>query len=254
MTVTLIILAHPERRSFNGAWAEASDHASQALGHEVIWSDLCAMEFDPVERAAHYALEDQAAPFDVLKAQEAAATQNTLPNDVADEIEKVRRADRLIFHFPLWWFAPPAILKGWCERVLAHGALHSVDRRFDQGLCRGKRALFCVTTGSSAAESAHNGKEGDVRLLLWPLAYTLRYLGMTVLDPKIVHGVHGYQRGADALALQDRLAEVINTQAELISTFDERPAIAFNADDEFDEDGRLRSDANSHSPFIRHER
>jgi NAD(P)H dehydrogenase (quinone) len=251
MPTTLIVLAHPDQRSFNAQWARASADASAALGHDVIWSDLYALGFDPAERAAHY---DHPAeiPFDPLKAQ-AHAAATALPADVAAEVDKLRHADRIIFHFPLWWFSPPAMLKGWCDRALAHGALHTTAERFDTGMLRGKKALFCVTTGSSTDESAHNGKEGDVTLLLWPLAYTLRYVGMTVLQPVCVHGVHGYHRGARATALADGLGQVLERQATLIAGFDALPEITFNADADFDAKGRLRADRPSVTPFIRHD-
>ena len=253
MPTTLVILAHPDPRSFNGTWAEATRAASEAAGHEVLWSDLVSMGFDPVERAAHYAATDPAASFDPLKAQEAAAASGRLPPDVTSEIDKLRRADRVVFHFPVWWFAPPAILKGWLDRVLAHGETHSVGARFDKGQFRGRKALFCVTTGSSADESAHNGKEGDIRMLLWPMAYTLRYLGFSVVEPKIVHGVHGYHRDARKTALDARLREFLDSHATLIAAFDTLPLMPFNADTDFDADGRLKSDAPSNSRFIRHE-
>ena len=254
MTTTLIVLAHPEPGSFNGAWAQATKKASQDLGHTVLVSDLTAMNFDPVESSRHYPHWSSDTPFDVLVAQEDAAKTNALPGDVSAEIDKVRRADRVVFHFPLWWFAPPAILKGWFDRVFAHGALHSVDRRFDDGCCLGKKALFCVTSGSREAESELNGKEGDVQMLLWPSAYTLRYLGFTVLVPEVVHGVHGYHRGAARKELQGRLQAVLKTQADRMAAFDERPTLQFNRDSDFDEDGRLKPEHPSHSFFIRQPR
>ncbi len=153
----------------------------------------------------------------------------------------------------MWWFAPPAILKGWCDRALAHGALHRVDARFDAGLSRGKKVLFCVTTGAKAAEAAHNGKEGDARLLLWPLAYTMRYLGFDVLAPRFVHGVHGYFKEARRDALETRLSQVLADQAQVVAQFDALPRIAFNADTDFDEEGKLRADRPSYGPFIRHD-
>ena len=244
---TLIVLAHPERRSFNGAWADATRKAAKGLGHEVLWSDLSA--FDPVERAGHY--DDPSVPFDVLKTQEAASAAGALPGDVEAEITKLERADRVFFHFPLWWFAPPAVLKGWFERVLAHGRTHDTDNRFDRGRFRGKAALFCVTTGASAVESGPDGKEGDTRLHLWPAAYTLRYLGFDVLEPVLVHGVHGYHKGERQEALQDRLKSVLAGQGDLVAGFDDLPRMRFNADDEFDGAGRLKPDAPSHSLFIR---
>ena len=111
MTTTLIVLAHPEPTSFNADWARATAGAVEAAGEKVIWSDLYALGFDAAERGAFYSDET---PFDPLKAQ----ATGDWPPDVAEEVEKIRAADNLIFHFPLWWFGPPAILKGWCDRVL----------------------------------------------------------------------------------------------------------------------------------------
>ena len=60
------------------------------------------------------------------------------------------RADLLILQFPLWWFGPPAILKGWFERVFTRGFGYMPGRKYDTGLMRGKRAMVSVTTGTSA--------------------------------------------------------------------------------------------------------
>ena len=252
MTTTLIVLAHPDPGSFNGAWAEASANACRALGHEVLKSDLCAMGFDAVEARAHFPGYAAGRTFDPLKAQEEAAEAGTIPADVAAEMDKLRHADLVIFHFPIWWFAPPAVLKGWFDRVLLHGQLHTVDQRFDAGLFRGRRALFCVTTGASAAECGPDGKEGDIELLLWPVAQTLRYLGFAVLQPEVANGVHGYFEGAEDQALRARLKAVLDGQQDLLAGLGTRPVVAFNRDDDFDAEGRLKPDSPSHSPFIRH--
>lgn len=250
MTTTLIVLAHPASTSFNAAWARASEEACRTLSDKVLMSDLYGLGFDPAERAAHYPPDVATDPLDVLKTQQAASETSALPQQVQTEVDKIRAANRIILHFPLWWFAPPAMLKGWCERVLVNGGLHDTDNRFDTGLFRGKSVLFCVTTGSKAAESAHNGKEGDVQMLLWPLAYTFRYLGFDVLRPRIVHGVHGYHKGAARDALQERLRDTLAEQRGLLENYATLPRLTFNADDEF-EGGQLRSVAPVHSLFIR---
>jgi len=253
---TLVVLAHPEQRSFNGSWAQASVKACEALSHTVLLSDLVATGFDPVEKKSHYKLlvDDQPdAPFDPLEFQDRAAKENAVPMEVYKEIEKIRAADRIIFHFPLWWFGPPAILKGWFDRCLLHGALHSSTQRFDTGMCRDKKALFCVTTGSSAAESSAAGKEGDARMLLWPLAYALRYLGFTVLQPCLIHGVHGFHDSGSKLKLEAKLKSGLIEQKQIMAGFDDLPEINFNPDTDFDESGVLKADAQSYSWFIRHD-
>ncbi|NCO20656.1 MAG: NAD(P)H-dependent oxidoreductase [Rhodobacterales bacterium] len=246
MPTTLVLLAHPEPASFNGAWARSSVDAARALGHDVLFSDLYASGFDPAECAGHYAKPPT--PFDPLKAQE----NNAPPPDVAGQIAQLARADRLILHFPMWWFAPPAMVKGWCDRVLAHGHLHDTAHRFDTGRLSRLEVLFCITTGGDAVESGPDGREGDWRLLLWPLAQTLRYVGATVKQPVAVHGVHGYHTGARRIALESRLAKTLADHFGLLANWAHRPAMPFNPDHDFDDEGRLRIDAPSHTPFIRH--
>ncbi len=89
-----------------------------------------------------------------------------------------------------------------------------------------------------------------MNLLLWPSAYTLRYLGFDVYVPEVVHGVHGYFEGAEEAALQARLAGVLAGQAGLVAGLSERPLMRFNADSDFDESGRLKAGAESFSTFI----
>jgi NAD(P)H dehydrogenase (quinone) len=249
LTETLIVTAHPNPGSFTGSWAKQTERACLAQGERVSRSDLVQQGFDPVERFDHYA---DHAGLDVLKCQEQAAQAGHLPADVAAEIAKVQAADRIILHFPIWWFGPPAILKGWCDRVLAHGAMHTSAERFDTGRHRDKTILFCVSTGSQASESGPDGREGDVRMLLWPLAYTFRYLGCRVAQPQIVHGVHGYWKDQKKAETEARLAAFLAAHSDVIRDFDQLPMMPFNADDAFDHDGRLRQDAPSVTPFITH--
>ncbi|MDU8911748.1 NAD(P)H-dependent oxidoreductase [Aestuariicoccus sp. MJ-SS9] len=242
MPRTLIVSAPPGPDSFTAAWAEASVAAAAGLGHDVTHLDLMAEGFDAVERASHYGLDG---PFDPLKVQES----HEPPADVAGHVDAVRAADLVILHFPIWWFGPPALIKGWCERVLMHGHLHDVDNRFDRGLCRGKTALFCVSTGAGAAEVGPRGKEGRLDLLLWPLAYTLRYCGFDVAAPEAAHGVHGYWTGDEKAELEQRLGAVLSGQKALIDGLPDRPRLRFHADSDFDDDGRLRAGITPLWPF-----
>ena len=61
---------------------------------------------------------------------------------------------------------------------------------------RQARAFLRDDRGERRRMRSRAGKEGDVHLLLWPLAYTLRYCGMAVHEPVLIHGVHGYFEGA----------------------------------------------------------
>ena len=247
MTTTLVLSVHPEPKSFTATWAAATLAAARRQGHKVLVSDLYELGFDPADRGSLYTAPF--ARFDPLKAQEEATMSRSLPLDVAREAGKLIDADLVVMHFPVWWFAPPAMLKGWLDRVLVHGLLHDVDHRFDRGRLRGKRALICATSGATAVEAGPSGLEGDVRLALWPLYMTLRYLGIGVYEPMILHGVHGYHEGEDKAELDDRLTRVLRAQNEVLATLPDRPLLTFNADGDFDAEGRLRPGAPVHWPF-----
>src|SRR5690348_9975968 len=140
-----IVLAHPEPRSYNAHLAEVARETLQAEGWGVTLSDLYAMGFDPCERAEHYAERQQPQRFDVQAEQRHASDQQRVPAAVAEEIEKLDRADLLILQYPMWWHLPPAMLKGWYDRVLIYGEVYTSKKRFEHGRFRGKRALLSVT-------------------------------------------------------------------------------------------------------------
>ena len=110
--------------------------------------------------------------------------------DPRREQERLRRADLLILQFPLWWGAPPAILKSWFERVLAYGFAYVDAHRFDTGLFRGRRALLSVTTGGTPERFAADGVYGEIERVLWPVRrLTLEYMGYEVDEPFVAYGV-----------------------------------------------------------------
>jgi NAD(P)H dehydrogenase (quinone) len=49
-----------------------------------------------------------------------------------DEIGSIDRADVLALQYPMWWHLPPAILKGWFDRVFAYGEVYGSQRRFER--------------------------------------------------------------------------------------------------------------------------
>jgi NAD(P)H dehydrogenase (quinone) len=249
-STVLIVLAHPERRIVLRRWAEASAAGAEAAGR-----GCCGPTSAPwasTRSRGRSATTSHAGRFDPLKAQEAAAAEGHLPARCRQaEVAKIELADMIVFHFPLWWFGPPAILKGWFDRCLIHGRIHDVDHRFDAGRMRGKRALFLRRPGRVRWNAVRAARRGRRAFCSGRMAYTLRYCGFDVAEPLTVHGVHGYFEGAEERALETRLAEVLADQARVIATLDRRPVMPFNADTDFDATGRLRPGAPSHSPFIR---
>lgn len=180
----LIVMAHPEPTSFNAALtAHAVKQLSEA-GHNVDVSDLYADNFNPVAGRHDFSTVADAARFHYQAEQSHAAQTGGFSEELAREQAKVLAADLLVLQFPLWWGGPPAILKGWLERVLAYGFAYVDGRRYETGLFKGKRAFLSVTTGGTEQRFGEDGPYGELEKVLWqPQHLTLEYMGYTVEEP-----------------------------------------------------------------------
>jgi NAD(P)H dehydrogenase (quinone) len=102
----LVLFAHPLSDSFNAAIHRTAVEALRAGGHEVDDLDLYAENFQPVLSA------DERRHYHDL-------SRNRIP--AAPYIERLQRAEAVIFMFPTWSFGMPAIMKGWFDRVMIPG-------------------------------------------------------------------------------------------------------------------------------------
>jgi NAD(P)H dehydrogenase (quinone) len=98
-----VVLAHPNPKSFCASIATTCVEELRGLGHAADLRDLYAMDFDPR-----------------LKAQEIAGDAGIHAGaDVAAERARLADVDSFIFVYPFWFNAPPAILKGYVDRVFS---------------------------------------------------------------------------------------------------------------------------------------
>lgn len=246
-----IVLAHPEPKSYNGHLARTAQSALHARGWTTTLSDLYAQGFDPCERAAHYPDALHPERFDAQAEQRHASDRGELPEAVRQEIAHLDAADLLILQFPLWWHMPPAMLKGWFDRVFAFGEVYRSNQRFEHGRFVGKRAMLSVTVGTSEATYGHDGRSGDIDLMLWPINFSLAYVGFTVLQHFVGYGVEGTLRYSDPAAIEARLAGIPQDWAKCLIEIDTRAVIPFNRMADWGADGRIKPDAPVYSPYIR---
>lgn len=98
----LLVYCHPRADSFTAAVRDTAIGSLTAAGHAVDLLDLYAEGFDPVmsagERGGYHTPNANRAP-------------------VAGHLARLKAAEGLIFVYPTWWYAQPAMLKGWLERV-----------------------------------------------------------------------------------------------------------------------------------------
>lgn len=184
----LIVFAHAEPQSFNGALYRTALENLQQAGHAVQTSDLHAMQFDPVsDRRNFTSVKDP--KYLKQQMEELYATEvGGFAPEIEAELRKVEGCDLMIWQFPLWWFGVPAILKGWVDRVFVMGRVYGGGRLYENGTFRGKRALLSLTTGGPAEAYAKGGFNGDIQAMLRPIQRgMLQFSGFDVLAPHIIY-------------------------------------------------------------------
>jgi NAD(P)H dehydrogenase (quinone) len=97
--------------------------------------------------------------------------------------------------------------------VLAYGAVYTSRKRFEKGRFVGKRAMLSVTVGTSRATYEHDGRSGDIDLMLWPVNFSPAYVGYEILRPYVAYGVEAGLRYSDPAAIEDRLGRSPRTSA-----------------------------------------
>ncbi|MGD1914629.1 MAG: NAD(P)H-dependent oxidoreductase [Phycisphaerales bacterium] len=186
----LIVHAHHEPKSFNGAMTARATKELEAAGHTVVVSDLYAMGFNPVSDRRNFTT---VANGDYLKQQreeQHAHDNGGFAPDISAEMDKLDACDLLIFQYPLWWFGMPAILKGWVDRVLAMGRMYGGGKWFDSGALSGKRGMVAMTTGGPepmyVAPEGYEGLNPPLSSIMAPVHHgVFWFTGMRVLEPYI---------------------------------------------------------------------
>ena len=180
----LIIHAHPEPLSFTTA---LKDHAIQVLtdlGHQVEVSDLYEMNFNPVASKNDFSNRGNAEYLNYALEQRHASKDHSLASDIQVEVDKVQRADLVIFNFPMYWTSVPAILKGWIDRVFVSGIFYGGKRFYNHGGMVGKKAMLSFTLGGRDHMFGDHAIHGSIEDLLLPIQRgTLAYAGFEVLPP-----------------------------------------------------------------------
>jgi len=127
----LVIIGHQHPGSFCHAIAETAIEELKELGHDVVYHDLYAEQFDPI-------LPHEEIPREA-----------TLPPVIQQHCDEVMAADGYIVVHPNWWAQPPAMLKGWLDRVIRQGTMYKFGEGGKViGLLEGRKALVFTTSNT----------------------------------------------------------------------------------------------------------
>jgi NAD(P)H dehydrogenase (quinone) len=132
----VVIVAHPNPRSLSVQIADAYAEGAATLKQDTVVRDLYRIGFDPCLKAT----ETPGAPGYAMGA------------DVVAERALLADADVFAFVYPLWFNAPPAMLKGYVDRVFGMGFGFAPDALgANEPLLEGKQLISFTTSGAPDA-------------------------------------------------------------------------------------------------------
>jgi len=137
MALALVVVASPSRGSFAHAMAAIATSTLRERGYEIAFHDLYDEAFDPVQRASE---------------RDNATSSNAL---VERHCSELGRADLILVFHPNWWGQPPAILKGWIDRVFRLDTAYAYPEGagpegVPTGLLKARHALIFNTSNTPA--------------------------------------------------------------------------------------------------------
>ncbi|MFE7586268.1 NAD(P)H oxidoreductase [Streptomyces gardneri] len=165
---TLLVHAHPRSDSLTAQVADLAHARLKDAGGTVDVLDLYAEGFDPVLRPADEPdWEDR---------------EKRYSPEVHAHMDRILAADDIVIVFPVWWMAPPAVLKGWIDRVWNYGFAYGRSKP----RLAAKRMLWLALMGQSAEEIERQGLSAvvDTQLRLG----VSEYCGIKDASVRIVYG------------------------------------------------------------------
>jgi putative NADPH-quinone reductase len=128
MKQVLIINGHPDKQSYNYALSEAYLKGASQTNSALTQINIADLDFNPN------------LVFGYRKRTE-------LEPDLLEAIEKIRKADHIVWIFPMWWYGYPALMKGFIDRTFLPGITFEPieGKALPKKLLKGKTARIIIT-------------------------------------------------------------------------------------------------------------
>ncbi|MFE6064534.1 NAD(P)H oxidoreductase [Streptomyces sp. NPDC056431] len=193
---TLLVLAHPRTDSLTAQVAARLHARLKDEGGTVDVLDLYAEGFDPVLRP-----EDE---------PDWENREKAYSPEVHAHMDRILAADDIVVVFPVWWFTPPAILKGWIDRVWNYGFAYGRSRP----RLAGKRLLWLALMGGTPEEIERLGMTDALGLML--VTGISEFCGLPDAALRVLHGTElsGIPAELRAARVTELLDEAERTLAE----------------------------------------
>lgn len=185
-----VILSHPDPASLNASIARAYAAAVESLGQAVEIYDLYSNDFDP-------RLTARELPWHA---------NHVVPDVISAERARLTAVDVIVFVYPLWFNAPPAMLKGYAERVFGMGFGYGPANNGTRPLLMGKSLISISTSGAPNSWVGQTGALGRLREGFDD--HLAAVCGFSVVDHLHLGGVTPGIRPDAAEAMLDKVARM----------------------------------------------
>ncbi|WP_406058012.1 NAD(P)H oxidoreductase [Streptomyces sp. NBC_01077] len=199
---TLLVHAHPRTDSLTAQVAARLHARLKDEGGTVDVLDLYAEGFDPALRP-----EDE---------PDWENREKVYSPEVHAHMDRILAADDIVVVFPVWWFTPPAILKGWIDRVWNYGFAYGRSRP----RLAGKRLLWLALMGGTPEEIERLGMTDALGLML--VTGISEFCGLPDATLRVLHGTE--LSGVSVELRAGRVADLLTEAEQALA--EELPATA----------------------------
>ena len=129
MKQVLIINGHPDKQSYNYALTEAYKNGANKTNAIIDTINISDLDFNPNLRFGY-------------------RQRTELEPDLKDAIDKIKKADHIVWVFPMWWYGYPALMKGFIDRTFLPGITFEPieGKASPKKLLKGKTARIIITS------------------------------------------------------------------------------------------------------------
>ncbi len=194
MPHTLLVLAHPRSDSLTAQVAGHLQARMEEADGTVDVLDLYAEDFDP-----------RLTPVDEPDWED---REKRYSPEVHAHMDRIAAADDILVVFPVWWFAPPAVVKGWIDRVWNYGFAYGRSKP----RLAGKRMLWLGLAGGPDSDYAKTGLDSAVDIQL--RAGVSQFCGIVDSSVRLLHGTE--LSGVPQAQRSARVREVLTAAGEAL--------------------------------------
>lgn len=129
MKQVLIINGHPDKQSYNYALSEAYMSGANKTNAIIDTINISDLDFNPNLKFGY-------------------RQRTELEPDLKDAIDKIKKADHIVWVFPMWWHGYPALMKGFIDRTFLPGITFEPieGKASPKKLLKGKTARIIITS------------------------------------------------------------------------------------------------------------